>query len=75
MADILENKTWREKSKYIGQRREIQKTLGQGHIIHTQDRLLKNSEIKLYYQVGGECTWTNQKSNAKEEKQFWSKLW
>ena len=37
--------------------------------------MFQNDERKFYLQVGGECMITNQQPDAKEAKQFWSKIW
>ena len=42
---------------------------------YKQNRTIENKEKYFYCQVGGEYTRTAQQPDAKEAKQFWSKIW
>ena len=56
----------------MGERRETLKKYRDWIKQYNQNRIFQNKERKFYQQVGGECARTNQQSDAKEGKQFWS---
>ena len=42
---------------------------------YKQNRIFQNNERKFDQQDAGECRGTNQQLDAREAKQFWSKIW
>ena len=44
-------------------------------IQHRQNRTFQNNERKFYQQCGGDDTKTFQRPDARENGQFWTKIW
>ena len=56
------------------ERREMKKIRRQGRLLQIKQNI-QNNERRFFQQVGRECRKIIQQQEAKEAKQFWSKIW
>ena len=74
-VDKYDYTTWRDKSKEEIMQKKKHKIYWDRVEQYKQNRTIQNNERKFYHLVGGECMRTNRQLDAKEIKQFWSKIW